>query len=63
VHNLRESQKPAKGAVTVEELEHAETSWLREIQKSIVGSDKFGQIKNSLDCLLMIQEFIDARDD
>ena len=63
VHNLRESQKPAKGAVTVEELEHAETSWLREIQKSIVGSDKFGQIKNSLDCLLMIQEFTDARDD
>jgi hypothetical protein len=46
--NLTEFQKSAEGALTVKELEHAETIWLREIQKPIVASDKFGQIKNSL---------------
>jgi hypothetical protein len=48
MNNLKGKATSSGESLAVEELEAAETQWLREVQKPIVADDKFGQVRNSL---------------
>ena len=43
------------GILSVGETEDAESAWMREIQRSIVGSHKFKEMQHSLGCFLIKQ--------
>ena len=45
VKNTKDTQSPFNESLSVEELEAAETLWLREVQNPIVSGDKFEQQK------------------